>query len=520
MNIKEQFMKTINDKSLKTILIFSYITGILAHGMAVFNKFAFHDELGSLFGYGLWATYSSGRWATELLEYFFRWIYGGLNYSLSSYNFFISVFFTSLMSWLIIKALRIKNSIVIGLIGSLFVIFPYFTSLVGYVFTMPFCQLSFLLIVLSLYLFFENRKPIPILIGIILGSCALGIYQGIIPFMLTFVLLKLLVDSLNGNYDKIKYFFFEIVKVMLYCVAILIVYLLALKLSLTYHHAELSSYQGINTMGVASVFDYFRRIFNTYKLYFFPSHNTGTDLFPGSLKTIRIILNLFAAVFLIFVVIHKIKERKMVHIIESVFLFACFPVAYNFIYVMCDPKQTSVYVLMLYSHIFIFFLFAVLADNFVGVYPKSHDVLCVIVVSILLFSTVLYIRYDNICYTKTEFAMEGAKSYFTELKTRIESTENYSCEKKVLFLNGAPRKCDNMYQMEEFDDITIAPYTLTQQALVSNYNWSIFMMYWTGYKPDLYDGEELINDSRLQDLPHYPDAGSICVIDDVVVVNF
>lgn len=51
-------------KNFKLILYSTFLWGIFAHGMMIFNKFSYHDDAG-LFEYGL--TYSLGRWMLGLI---------------------------------------------------------------------------------------------------------------------------------------------------------------------------------------------------------------------------------------------------------------------------------------------------------------------------------------------------------------------------------------------------------------------------------------------------------------------
>ncbi|MBE5943317.1 MAG: hypothetical protein E7258_00185 [Lachnospiraceae bacterium] len=50
----------------KIAFLSTLIFGLIAQGMALFNKFSFHDDVAELFGVG--ATTSSGRWMLELLS--------------------------------------------------------------------------------------------------------------------------------------------------------------------------------------------------------------------------------------------------------------------------------------------------------------------------------------------------------------------------------------------------------------------------------------------------------------------
>ena len=46
------------------------------------------------------------------------------------------------------------------------------------------------------------------------------------------------------------------------------------------------------------------------------------------------------------------------------------------------------------------------------------------------------------------------------------------------------------------------------------------MKTWCNYAPQTKDAADYINDNRVQNMSTYPDDGSICIIDDVIVVKF
>ncbi len=514
----EQLENIIRDKKLRIILVCSFVSGILAHGMAVFSKYAFHDELGSMFGYYIGATYRSGRWAAELLEYFYRWIYGGYNYSVSTFHFLFAIICSSLMIWLIVKILNIKNIVAIGLLSILNVVYPVFTSMMGYTFTIPFTYLGYFLGTVSVYLLLNKTNIVKIILGLILGIFSLALYQAVLPMMLTLIVLKMMVNTFEDKYQKCKEFILDILKSITYCLAIVISYIISVRVSLVIHAAKLNNYRDIDTFGTTSIRGYLERIVIAYKYFILP-RGASADVFPNTILFLRYVIVVSSFVLLIIIAYNLAKSGKVYAIIELLILTITFPLVYDFIFVMVDLSY--VHTLMLYSQFLLYVLLIVMiekADEFIPKYIGVIEILTVMVLSII---SLLYIRYDNICYTKTEFALEEAKAYLIELKTRIESVDGYAADKQVLFLNETDKNIDNLYHMDEFNSITISPYVnLYGGNYVSDTKWKMFMLYWTGYDPILYEGKELLEDERLKALPRYPDDGSISIIDDVIVVNF
>ena len=64
---EEYMIETITNKfkrSTRVAFLSTLIWGVLAHGMALFNKFSFHDDLENFYGVG--NTYVLGRWMLGL----------------------------------------------------------------------------------------------------------------------------------------------------------------------------------------------------------------------------------------------------------------------------------------------------------------------------------------------------------------------------------------------------------------------------------------------------------------------
>lgn len=70
----------VNESLLKTVLCSATFWGLLAHGMVLFNKYSFHDDVRYFNEVG--ATYESGRWMLGILGSLSANLLGSKNYSL------------------------------------------------------------------------------------------------------------------------------------------------------------------------------------------------------------------------------------------------------------------------------------------------------------------------------------------------------------------------------------------------------------------------------------------------------
>ena len=134
--------------------------------------------------------------------------------------------------------------------------------------------------------------------------------------------------------------------------------------------------------------------------------------------------------------------------------------------------------------------------------------------SLLFLMLVMFIRLDNMAYFQANFMQTKAISYFTTLVSRIQSTEGYAERYPVVFLNEF-----NKHTGDFRFAVPILPYH-GLMWLLNNYAWKTFVFNWLSYKPTLAKTEDFENLPEVKVMPHYPDYGSIKVINETVVVNF
>ena len=107
----------VNESLLKTVLCSATFWGLLAHGMVLFNKYSFHDDVRYFNEVG--ATYESGRWMLGILGSLSANLLGSKNYSLPVVNGTITILCIAAIVYLLADSLRIQSKpLVILLCGS------------------------------------------------------------------------------------------------------------------------------------------------------------------------------------------------------------------------------------------------------------------------------------------------------------------------------------------------------------------------------------------------------------------
>lgn len=500
------------DERYRITFISTFIFGLIAHGMALFNKYSFHDDIGALFDMS--GPINSGRWALEALTLVQKAIHGPGIYSLPLLKGLLSIFFIALTACLLVYFWDIESQFACILFGGLMVSFPVITGLFAFVYTAPAYMFALWVGVLATIVICHRPSVWKWLLSVFAISCSIGVYQAFIPFFLVVILvyfMQQLLKSESTAENSLKdmlYFLFS-------CIIYIGLYFLLTKFFLAVTDNVLSDYQGISSMGFGTPGgEYLQRFCFAYREFFVPTADKSSYMFPG-----RIIYFYWAAIILLVLfAVYYLRRAYQTSMAKGVLLTLCmalFPFAVDFIFFMVSPKH--VHRLMVYAHVCVFLVLILCFDHCRAIFEKKKAVNYFLIgmSCLLLF---LYCRYDNICYFKTELAQQEAISYFTTLVTQIKSANGYDDDMPVVYINDMQNKDSTMYEVGEnfpmMDSIAELP------AYANDYLWKDFVKYWCGFDPEEADEADFIDLPEVRQMPSYPDDGSIKVINNTVVVKY
>ena len=174
---------------------------------------------------------------------------------------------------------------------------------------------------------------------------------------------------------------------------------------------------------------------------------------------------------------------------------------------------------MVYAQLVPFCFFIWLVDKVKINYSWINKGINIFACLVLLALNIMYCRYDNRCYMKATFAQQESISYFTTLVTQIKSTDGYTDELPVAFINARKIKDQSLHELNALADIRIAPYSGVN-AYVNDYLWIDYMGIWCGYYPSIIGEDQFKELPEVIEMPSYPDQGSIRVINDTVIVKY
>ncbi len=487
------------------------IWGLLAHAYMLFNKISIHDDSYSLFSLG--ASFRQGRWMLGILNRVTK-IFGG-PVSLPWLNGILSILCLTVSACLIADYLEITKVSFQIAIGGGMVTFPWVASLFGFMFTAWPYALGILVATVAVLLLLEHEGGTrwKILAACAISACV-GIYQPIFGYAVALaVVLMLLTKEQDGKNRMIRsLFLFGALLISL------VLYLGIDRIVLLLMHETKYGAAGIAENGTTSLGGYITRLGVAYREFLFPTATAQTNVFQ--LTALYGYYVLVYGGFLLSVLLAVKRLRKdVLDGLCSLVLILLLPMAMNLIYVLA-PKE-ALYALTMCGQFALWIWWIGLLGSIRWKWEAIGRVISGVVVSVVIFLNAFFVKYDNTCYLKAEFLQSRAMSYYTTLATRIVSLEGYRDTMGMIFLNRGSQNSLNLEVTKEFQNIRLKPYEW--DTAISDYTWEEFMAEWCGFHPYMVFSEENSSFAQMeevQNMPHYPDDGSVRIIEGVVVVNF
>lgn len=499
----------VNESLLKTVLCSATFWGLLAHGMVLFNKYSFHDDVRYFNEVG--ATYESGRWMLGILGSLSANLLGSKNYSLPVVNGTITILCIAAIVYLLADSLRIQSKpLVILLCGSM-VTFPSVTGTFSYMFTAPYYYAASLLGVVGAWIFHQKKNVVALLLCTVLMACSVGVYQANIPVCICTLLLYMMEDIRQSDMNWKTFWKMALCNATV-CIGFVTEYFLVNQYFLNQFGVVLTDYKGINHFGRTNLSNYIYRILCGYGSFFYPS-TAVEDFSARYVYTLLIIVTAIIAIF----VLRKMYILKTPKGWQTLLILIAYPIAACFVYLMVEPWD--VHAVMTFGQAFAFALVVWFIDKYPEDRTKVEGALCKAAVALLGVLVTLNIRYSNILYLKADVMQTQMISYYTTLITRIESIEGYTEDAQVVYIGEYDKHDKNLVGISEyFDDLDLATYK--GEPIFNDYAWKEAMEFWCGFAPELGDAAEFDGNAEVASMPCYPDQGSIRCINGKIVVKF
>lgn len=525
----DKLKRLVYDTRYRTIFISVFVIGLFVHGSRFFTVYLSHDDL-NIDTPG--ATLTSGRWFLHFL-YNLDVKFLGSHINAKGFIAFISLAFLAVICCIIARDLMLKFKKSLILLSAIVVTFPYVTSLFGYTFTATYYYLSNLMVIVAASLI-QRILPMRqfwwrLVVSVILLCLSIATYQATLCVFVAYLMILAIKNSLLMEEESWKHFILRCCSYLVVCGAGYVLYSLCNKVVLAVNELQMDSYQGLNEMGSFTISQMLHRFVFAYKQFFFPSLGKEYSFYgTASIRTCYLLVVLSIVILCLIFLGKAIQKKSWSKAIQLLLLFLLTPAAINSIFLIVDVQTTSIYALMMFGMVFTL-IFPLFALELLGwgrnlsrkTWLQVAKCGCCAVCLFLVYSSVYFGYLANVCYTKAAIQQQEGISYFTRLATRIQSVEGYSTSLPVAFV-GPREKDEEQLSLWYFTSITnIRPYQ--NSSVINYYNWIPYMRIWCGYQPTVVSQEELdeiSSTTEVQEMPCYPDDGSIQILDDVIVVKF
>ena len=501
----------------KVCLIATLVWGLAAHGFALTNKLCMGDDLHFLFGVGF--TLESGRWFLEVLGRVTAWFFGTSNYSLPLSGGLLSILFSGLCSCILVSWMGLSRKSSWVLVSGILIAFPVMSGLFLYNFTMPYYLFGLVLLFLGGDILCRRRGVGAFAAGVTLGVLCTSIYQAFLPLFLSLLLIYFLREVLRAETWEPRRLFREIAWYCGACIAIALLYIVSTKLAVILFGQTLSDYKGAASFGTGSPLEFLQRLKSAVYLFLFPKKSARQEyVLYGNLLVFYYLCLAALAALGVFTLVRSFRQAPLKGV-TLLLVFAFFPLASNFIYVMC-PLDT-VYALMQYGFMAPFLLLVCLVDWQFDLLRPAFRKTAPVLLSVFCL---ICVRTDNAIYTRAYFAQTRSQAYFTTLTAQIKSTPGYTAATPVAYIGDVAAFTDPTFQsLQEFGSLPMAPLPYDGSpfhVIFSCYDWQEFLNVWCGFNPPQADSSAFASLPEVQQMPCYPDAGSIRMVGETLVVKF
>lgn len=506
-------------KCLKTPFWTSVIStlafGIIIHLFGITNVLHNYDDISTLpegYGTGL----PSGRWFLMMMGDLAN--KANIDFNLPYVNGFVFILLIAFSTGVLTLIFDFEHRKSGCLIGLLLVSFPTVTSIMFFRFTAGYYGVAMLLSVIAVWVIEKYRYGF--LISVFCIAMALGIYQAYLPLIIAIFVLLLLKKTLQEDttFGKI------LINGLYYCANIIIGFLIyygVLQICLHIKNVKLLDYKGISEMGSLSLKEIPSLIMQAYSDFLRLPFCDYCDIAKtGLLRAVYFISGIVSAIMILIILIKK--KKKFTTVIMTALLCALFPLAVNFIVVMCP--NSKIYVLMTISFVTVLFVPIVLLEiiesvNILDDKQKSFKAVQKFTAIVLLTAVVSYSYLANINYTSMYYVNRETENYLNSMITQIRMTDNFNTSMEWAFIGEDIE--DPLFKNPWANSMNYKPNSY-EIPLINAYSRKNWIKQYFGYDMPLADDEvvnELKNNEIVKNMPCWPNDGSVAVVDDVVVIK-
>ena len=494
--------KIVIKEEWKTAMLATWIGGLLAHAYRFFNFLPLWDSMLNFSGTG--ATYTSGRWFLDIVgkissDYDMPWVNGAL-----------SLFYLGLIVIMLTELFELKSKKAIWLTAVLIVTFPTVTSSFAYMFTADGYMLAFLLAVLGIYLTEKYRYGF--LCGMICICLSMSTYQAYLSVSLMLVVVicvkRILIEE-NMVWQVI-------VKEYKQAIALLagaVLNNILTKLVNRCLGVVLDSYQGINDVHMLTLEDSIGAVAKVqlwFRMFFQIGEQRADNCYSILNQSIFLLLIILT---ICFIIKRKIYRRPL-SVLCIIFAYWCIPIlAYVIRFV---SMEVSYHTLMVMSLCMIYVTLVIFIEH---MKDKGRTSQVLKLISVIVLCGISYYNILNANYSYYNMNLSYEKSYAisADVLERIEELEDFDSSMKIAVIGTYKAETEEIAEeIPEIAGVSSDSFLRGQEHYLAMWEYCMGRTY-TG--ASLEEVDKIKETETYLEMNTYPYAGSVCVIDDIVVVK-
>lgn len=489
------------ERQYKVAFFAALLIGLFTHMYMIVNKLPNHDYIYNIHSDQFEWPLSLGRWFLQIItgvsSYFILpWINGVL-----------AILYASVSAALVVAVLEIKNSIPVILCSALLVTYPAFADTMGYIFTAD--GFLFALLLVSLGVWFWHRKKGAVgIVGLALClAFAVGIYQAYLSFAIMLILIRLILDMIENRYEN-KALLLRGGSALFGGALGMILYYVGLLIVMRMNHTQFADYMGMDTASAPGL----HRMISALK----KDTAAFAEMFVGgnSSFTAYEILNIvFIAAFLALLIVTAVRQKLYLKKLQAALtVIACLlfiPAAYVFDFL---SDEVIYRYMMLYSLVLIYMLFVKLADAYLRGWLAD---MCAVLIVVIVFNFALI---SNIGYLNLEYCWEQTYATGIRMQERITMLEDFDADCHLMVTGtieteGRAWLLDRIPYLIGVDDVNL----MRNQEFIRVILMQDLGLSLEGVDPD--EKERVLATEAYAEMPCWPQAGSVQMIDGVIVVK-
>lgn len=512
----DKFLTWFDDKK-RIAFIAAILVGIITHIVMITNTVMSQDGIWNSMQYSRandWETVL-GRWGIELVTRLVNFI------AIPSITTVFCIVAMSIVSVLIVDIFEFKSKFSAAFTGIILVVSPVFTATLLYVYTTVAYIVNMLLAVLAIWFIYKFKyKKLGVILSAICFIFSLSIYQSYMGVTVGLCIMISIIHLIKDD-SKIKDVFINIGRTILAVLVGGIFYYILTNLILHIKGLELASYQGLEKIGIGTIFSSLGvNIVNTYKNFiefFFGDSIVYNSNYRRDIWYALLFLSL-AIMFIVKLVKFKAenKKEKAIKIILACLMFIVLPIGLNIVNIIA---LTEIYVLTgIQMMLIVPFSLAIFE------FKESFNITKWMTIAACMCVCGTYYLAANASYTALELTYNQAQVQTIKLFDRIENTPGYNKEMPFVMAgiignNNFPRTLNLYgYTIGEIANNTVFHGTYGGQIGT----WINYVRVFHGVDIEMCDEKtyyDIVTSDMFKEMNIFPAENSIKIKDGVVVVK-